>query len=87
MWLAAKKYTLFAKDVDTIVCLKNYPFCACGCVASHVESEPPGTIIILYFESKIRCVKTDTKHEQSGQITWIRGGGVLSTKDPTEMCR
>ena len=33
------------------------------------------TIIILHFESKIRCVKTDTKHEQSGQmITWIWGG-------------
>ena len=41
---------------------------------------PPGTIIILYFESKIRCVKTDTKHEQSGQITWIGGGGYLVQK-------
>ena len=54
-WLAAKKYTLFAEDVDAIVCLKNYPFCACGCVASHVESEPPGYdyYFIFWIQDKV----------------------------------
>ena len=43
MRLAAKK-SLFAKDVNDVVCQKNYPFYAFrvrGCVANHMESEPP----------------------------------------------
>ena len=43
--LAAKNIPFFAKDVDAAVFLKTtlfYAFCARGCVASHVESEPSG---------------------------------------------
>ena len=57
--ISSEKYTLFAKDVDDVVYQKTTlfdAFCVCGCVASHVESDPRG--FILYDVSILTCRNT-----------------------------